>query len=86
MKVVTMLVQHNIPLSLADELTPLSQDIFPDSESRQTKTACLINGAIAPLYQQELVEIMKPEPYSVAIDGSSDNSHEKMNPLTIRIF
>ena len=32
-KVAAMLVQNNIPLSLADELTPLLfQDIFPDSE------------------------------------------------------
>ena len=42
-KVAAMLVQNNIPLSLADELTPLFQDIFPDSEiatkfsSRRTK-------------------------------------------------
>lgn len=27
-KVAHMLVQHNIPLSLADELTPLFRDIF----------------------------------------------------------
>ena len=31
-KVATMLVKHNIPLNLADELTPLFHEIFPDSE------------------------------------------------------
>ncbi|CAB4028807.1 Hypothetical predicted protein [Paramuricea clavata] len=52
-KVATMLVQHNIPLAVADELTPPFQDIFSDSEiaknysSRRTKTACIINGAVA---------------------------------------
>ena len=62
-KVANMLVQHNIPFSVADELTPLFQDIFPDSEiakhysSRRTKTACMINGAIAPFYQHNLVRI-----------------------------
>ena len=87
-----MLVQHNIPLALADELTPLFQDIFSDSEiaknffSRRTKTACIINGAIAPSYQHGLVKVMKTGPFSVAIDGSSDNGVEKMNPLTVRIF
>ena len=46
-----MLVQHNIPLSLADELTPLFRDVFSDSEiaknfsSRRMKTAWIINGA-----------------------------------------
>ena len=31
-KVATMLVQNNVPLALADELTLLFHDIFPDSE------------------------------------------------------
>ena len=86
-----MLVQHNIPIALADEMTPLFQGVFSDSEiakryaSRHTKTACLINGALAPHYQQELVACMKENPYALAIDGSSDNSIEKMNPLTKKI-
>lgn len=87
-----MLVQHNIPLALADELTPLFHDIFPDSEigkkfsSCHTKTACIINGAIAPHYQCHLVDGKKSGPYAIAIDGSSDTGTEKMNPLTVRIF
>ena len=91
-KVAHMLVQHNIPLSLADELTPLFRDVFSDSEiakkfsSRRMKTACIINGAVAPSYQKVLVDTMKSGPYSVAIDGSSDNGVEKMNPLTVRII
>lgn len=68
-----MLVQHNIPLALANELTPLFRDIFSDSEiaknfsSRWTKTACIINGAIAPVYQQALVERMKSDPFAIAM-------------------
>ena len=91
-KVATMLVQHNVPIALADEMTPLFQDVFSDSEiakryaSRHVKTACLINGALAPHYQQELVVYMKENPFALAIDGSSDNSIEMMNPLTVRIF
>lgn len=87
-----MLAQHNIPIALSDELTPLFRDIFPDSDiakryaSRQTKTACLINGAIAPFYRQKLVTTMKTTPFSLAIDGSSDTGIEKMNPLTIRTY
>ena len=87
-----MLVQHNIPLALADELTPLFRDVFSDSEiakgfsSKRTKTACIINGAVSPFFQKSLVEIMKKEPFSIAIDGSSDSGVEKMNPLTVCIF
>ena len=91
-KVVKMLVQHNIPLSLSDELTPLFYDIFSDSEiakklsSRRTKTACIINGAIAPTYLHSLVEAMKNGPFAIAIDESNDNGIEKMKPLTVRII
>ena len=83
-----MLVQHNIPLSLADELTPLFRHVFSDSEiaknfsSRRTKAACTINGAVAPSYQQVLVQAMKSGSFSVAIDGSSD-SRVDVNPLTV---
>lgn len=88
----TLLVQNNLPLAVADELTPLFRDIFADSEvgrkyaSRQTKTACIINGAVAPYFQQLLVKAMKTQPYALSIDGSSDSSVEKMNPLTVRFF
>ena len=72
------------------ELTLLFRDIFPDSDiakryaSQQMKTACLINGAIAPFYCQKLVNTMKTTAFSLAIDGSSDTGIEKMSPLTIR--
>ena len=78
-----MLVQHNIPLALADELTPLFRDVFPDSKiaqncsSRRTKTSCIINGAVAPFFQQFLVKFMRNNPYALAIDGSSDSGVEK---------
>ena len=68
-KVATLLVQHNILLALADELIPLFRDVFPDSQiaknysSKCTKTACIINGAIAPYFQQRLVECMRNEPF-----------------------
>lgn len=74
-KVATMLVQNNVPLALADELTLLFRDIFSDSEiakqyaSKQTKTACIINGAVAPFLKQELVAAMWQEPYALSIDG-----------------
>ena len=88
----TTLVQHNIPFALADELTPLFQDIFSDSEiaknfsSRRTKTACMINGAVAPFFLQRLLEHIRGNPFSLAVDGSSESDVEEMNPLTVRLF
>ncbi|XP_033110417.1 uncharacterized protein LOC117111577 [Anneissia japonica] len=54
--------------------------------SRRTKTACMINGAIAPHYKASLIDIMKNGPFSVSTDGSSDTGVEKMNPMTVGIF
>jgi len=88
----TMLAMNNVPIALSEELTPLFSDIFPDSEiakqfsSHHTKTACMINGAIAPHYQQQLVGCMKKDPFALAFNGSSDSSVEKMNPLTVWLF
>ncbi|CAB4030187.1 methyltransferase 15 [Paramuricea clavata] len=61
-------------------------EIAKNYSSRRTKTACIINGTVAPFFQQSLVEHAKNNPFSIAIDGSSDNALEKINPLTVRIF
>ena len=86
-KVATMLVQNHVPLAVADELTPLFCGIFSDSEiakryvSRQTKTVCIINGAVVPCFHQQPIGKMKQGPYALSIDGFSDNSVEKMTTV-----
>ena len=86
------IVEHNLPISVSDHMGPLFRQMFPDSDiaknyaSAHTKTNCIINDAIAPPMQEDLVSTMKYQPYSLAIDGSSDNNLEKMNPLTVRVF
>ena len=86
------LVEHNIPLSVTDHLSPLFKNIFPDSAiakgygSARTKTTCIINGSLSPYFKASLVETMKSSPFTLVIDGSNDNGLEKMNPLTVRIF
>ena len=47
---------------------------------------CIINGALVPYLKASLLEKMKNVPYSLAVDDSSDNGLQKMNPLTVRIF
>ena len=91
-KVTAAIAKHNIPLAFADHLSPLFKEIFPDSEiakaysSCKTKITCILNGALKPYYQNELVEMMKDQPYSVSIDGSNDTGQEKMNPVTVKLF
>ncbi len=78
-------MQNNIPLAFTDHLSPLLKDIFPDSEiargyaAASTKTTCLVNGSLAPHFKLALVNAMKIQPFSVAVDGSNDTGLEKMN-------
>ena len=86
-----LLAQHNVPLSLADHLSPLFRDIFDGEVASgyacaKTKTSCILNRAIAPEFKAELVSVMQQAPYSLSIDGSNDTGLSKMNPLTVRIF
>ena len=58
-KVAMILVQHNIPLAVADELTPLFQDIFSDGERTiplEEQKQLALSSAVAPFFQQSLVE------------------------------
>ena len=82
MKVANLLVQHNVPLAVADHLSPLVRDIFSDSETAQdyasarTKTTCIVNGSLAPHFRSALMNVMKSEPFYIAVDGSNDTSLE----------
>ena len=68
------------------------KDIFPDNDtpngyaSARTKTTCIINGSLAPHFKAAIVETMKNNPFTIAIDGSNDTGLEKMNPMTVRHF
>ena len=70
-------------------LVTLVRDIFSDSETAQdyasarTKTTCIVNGSLAPHFRSALVNVMKSELFSIAVDGSNDSGLEKMNPLTV---
>ena len=66
--------------------------MFPDSEIAKkygcaaTKTAAIINYAIAPSLHSPLVEHLQQNPFSLAIDGSSDTGPESMYPLVVRVY
>ena len=86
------LIQHNIPLSISDHLSPLFKKLFTDSEiasqyaSASTKTTCIVNGALSPYFKDVLVKTLRQQPFSVAVNGSNDCGLEKLNPLTVRYF
>ena len=52
-----------------------------------SKTTCILNGALAPRFRSSLVEHMMAEPFSLAIDGSNDSGlQKKKESSTVRIF
>ena len=64
-----MLAHHNAPLSLSDHLGPMNKQNFPDSkisklyQCARTKTACILNYAIAPYLQSDLIAEMKQQTF-----------------------
>ncbi|MGH0172117.1 UNVERIFIED_CONTAM: hypothetical protein FKN15_062824 [Acipenser sinensis] len=77
-KVAVTMVNHNVPLAVADHFSPLMKECFKDSDVAQrygaarTKTTCIINRAIAPYLHDELVKKMRNRPYTLSTDGSND--------------
>lgn len=61
-------------------------EIAKNYHCARTKTACILNYAIAPHLIDLLVTTMKQHSYSISVDASNDTGLSKMNPLTVRIF
>ena len=91
-RMAVLAASFNIPLAFHDHLSPLIRSVFPDSaiaakyHSASTKATCMLNHAVAPLLKMGLIDNMKLNPFSIAVDGSNDTGLSKMNPLTVRIF
>ena len=49
------------------------------------QTFCILNGALSPSVHVDLISKMKPNPYTLATDGSNDSDITKMNTLTLKI-
>ena len=81
-----------LPFETAAHAGPLFHAMFLDSEIAKkyecaaTKTAPIINYAIAPSLRSPLIEHLQQNPFSLAIDGSSDTGTENMYPLVVRVY
>ena len=74
----TFILEHNLPFEVAAHAGNLFRSMFPDSEIAKkygcapTKTVAITKYAIAPSVIDPLVKHLKQNPFSLAIDGSSD--------------
>ena len=78
------LIQHNTPLlGGGGGGGGGDSEIARDYASARTRTVCIANGSLlTPHFISTLVSAIKTEPFSIAIDRSSDNGLEK----TLQLF
>ena len=68
-KYTNFFIQHNVPFAVANHLSLMYQELFPDSKITKSfkcsRTKCIRNQAMRPLLRNELAEYMKEEPFSL---------------------
>lgn len=91
-KVTEFFVEHNIPFSVADHMTPLMKKCFPDSKIAQkfvlgrTKATNIVKNVIAKTQKEDLIEKLKTHQFSVLTDESTDISCTKTACILVRYF
>ena len=81
-------VEHNLPIAVADHVTKLMPVMFPDSEiakkfrCSRTKTTALIKMQSDDVIDS-IVSAIGDEPFAICTDGSNDQS-DKFYPVIIR--
>lgn len=87
----SFIVEHNIPIAVADHAAPLFQAMFPDSEvakqysCARTKTTAIVK-CMAESTSLEIVKVLQDSHFSLATDGSTDHNDIKLYPLVVTYF
>lgn len=82
--------EHNIPFLVADCFNRLCKAMFPDSKIAsksscgRTRTTQIVKRSLAPFLHQEVVEHLKNNPFSLAIDESNDRNCDKSLAILVR--
>ena len=85
------LIEHSLPLAVADHASKLFKRMFPDSEiakkygSGRTKTSFLID-CLADDSKKKVIETLKNSYFSLSTDGSTDYDDYKLYPVCVRYF
>nr|XP_042906662.1 zinc finger BED domain-containing protein 5-like [Parasteatoda tepidariorum] len=85
------ILEHNLPIAVADHARPLFKKMFQDSDTAakygcaRTKTTAIIN-CLATNTGNELTNILKTTKFSLATDASNSHSSDKIFPLIVGII
>ena len=88
---IEFLIEHGLPLAVADHIGPLFKRMFPDSKIAE-KYACArtksshIVRCLAEDTSLKIAEAMKIGPFSIVTDGSCDYDDKKLYPVCVRYF
>lgn len=91
-KFTAFIAEHNLPIEVSSHASELFRTMFPDSEIAKsyhcgpTKTSSILNLALFPEACSSLLHIIQNDPFTLAVDGSSDQDMQKMFPLTVRVY
>lgn len=83
------IVEHNLPVAVADHAGHLFRKMFPQCEDAKrygcgrTKTTAII-GEMAKQHKTSVTDFLKTIPFSVATDGSNDDS--KLYPIVVTYY
>ena len=86
-KFTAFLLEHNLPIAVADHAGPLFRSMFPDSKIAQsyhcarTKATCIVNGALAVECADQVISKARSQPFTLCLDGSNDQESHKLIPL-----
>lgn len=93
-KIVSVLVEHNVPFHVMDHLSDVIKDAFPDSEiarkfsCKRTKSSAIAYNVLGGHFEEKLIQDLKSglSTFSVIIDESTDVSTKKVLAIAIKFY
>ena len=89
LKMINMMLKHNLPFSMMSTMTDIVGSVFHDSKiaqsfaSGRTKSTSIVKE-LASHRQKSLIDRMKAAPFTISTDGSTDQAGEKTFPIVAR--
>lgn len=89
-KMACFLAEHNLPFSLADDLKDLIQSVAQDSKLAseltfgRTKAHAIVTNVTGKVAENQLIEILQKNKFSLIVDESTDRSSIKHLALIVR--
>ena len=86
------IAEHNLPFSVGDHLTKLVKKAFPDSKIAErfqcghTKTAAIINKALAQHYMEAIIPTARDGPITIMMDESNKRSDDKACAILVKMI